>query len=88
MREGKEEGQLHTFFSKSLHFFLALLELKTEDLRRLSFLSNLLARLLTEGRDPDDPSDSASCTPPDEWAELGEREREREREREMYSDLV
>lgn len=39
----------YTFFSKSLHFLLALLELKMEDLRRL-FLSNRLARLRTEGR--------------------------------------
>ena len=71
-----DQDQLHTFFSKSLHFFLALLEVKTEDLRRLLFLSNLLARLFTDGRSlntTECTSDSASWdtpTTPDEWAEL------------------
>ena len=79
-----DQDQLHTFFSKSLHFFLALLEVKTEDLRRLLFLSNLLARLFTDGRSLNTTewtSDSASWdtpTTPDEWAEL-ERVREIEK---------
>ena len=38
-----------TFFSKSLHFFLALFELNMDDFLRL-FRSNRLARVLTEGR--------------------------------------
>ena len=49
----------YTFFSKSLHFFLALLELKMDDFRRL-FLSNLLASVLTEGRSR---STTASASP-------------------------
>ena len=49
----------YTFFSKSLHFFLALLELKMDDFRRL-FLSNLLASVLTEGRSR---STTASVSP-------------------------
>ena len=40
---------LITFFSKSLHFFLALFELNMDDFLRL-FRSNRLARVLTDGR--------------------------------------
>ena len=38
-----------TFLSRSLHFFLALSELNTEDFRLLLFLSKALMELITEG---------------------------------------
>lgn len=40
---------IYTFLSKSLHFFLALSELKTDDLRLLLLRSNALAEPVADG---------------------------------------
>ena len=68
---------VYTFFSKSLHFLLALLELKMEDLRRL-FLSKRLARLRTEGRSRNTTEDTS--VPGVATAAAAEEEEEEEEE--------